>query len=90
MSWPISAMRRVEMLDIALGIADLPTHGMLIVDMGGAKPFEPGDIGFKPRLLHQPLVAGSDGLGHGELVGLAFADDLRACGSRCRRRARPR
>lgn len=37
--------------------------------MGGAKTFQARDIGFKPCLLHQPLVTTSNRLGHRELVG---------------------
>ena len=47
---------------------------ILVVLMCGAQPFEPSDIGFKTRLLHQARVAGRDGLGHGELVRLALAE----------------
>ncbi|MCB1461387.1 MAG: hypothetical protein KDJ90_02910, partial [Nitratireductor sp.] len=38
-------------LDIALGVAKLPANGVLIVDMSGAQPLQPGDVGFKPSLL---------------------------------------
>jgi hypothetical protein len=44
-----------RIFDIALGIADLAADGELVVLMRGAQPFEPGDVGFEPRLLHQAL-----------------------------------
>ena len=41
-----------RIFDVALGIAGLPADGELIVLMGKAQAFEPGNIGFKARLLH--------------------------------------
>jgi hypothetical protein len=41
-----------RMLDVALGIADLPADGELIVLMRGPESFEPRDLGFEARLLH--------------------------------------
>ena len=77
MSCPISLMRRGA-LDLALGIANLAADGMLVIDMGGAEPFETSDLGLKPGLLHQARVAGRDRLGHRELVRLALAEIFEA------------
>lgn len=64
-------------LDLALRIAHLPADRILVVVVGGAQPLQPGDIGLQSRLLHQPLVAGGDGLRHGELIGLPFTEILK-------------
>ncbi len=65
-----------RMVNVAFRIAKLPAHGMLVVDMGGAQPFEPCNVGLQTRLLHQALIATRDGFRHRELVGLAFAHIL--------------
>ena len=78
MSCPISLMRRVAALDLALGIAKLAADGVLVIDVGGAEPFEPSDLGLQSRLLHQARVAGRDRLGHRELVRLALAEVFEA------------
>src|SRR5665213_4167702 len=52
-------------------VANLPPYGVLVVYMRRALALQPGDLAFEPRLLHQPAVTGRDGLGHGELIGLA-------------------
>ena len=54
----------------------------------GAQALQPGDIGFKSSLVHQTLIAGCDGLGHGELVGLTLTEifktpDGGVAGERC-------
>jgi len=64
--------------DFTLGITHLPADSMLVVLVGSAQPPEPRDVSFQSGLLHQPLIAGSDRPGHGELVGNAFADMLQA------------
>ena len=46
---------------------------MLVIDVGGAEPFETSNLGLKPGLLHQAWVAGRDRLGHRELVRLTLA-----------------
>src|ERR1700738_3168622 len=69
-------------LDLVLGIANLPPDRMLIVDMRRVQAFEARDLGLEPRLLHEPWVAGSDRLGHGELVCLAFPQVLEAAHAR--------
>jgi hypothetical protein len=55
-SWPISSIRRVSSRYRARR-RDLPADRVLVVVMGGAQTLEPGDIGFKPCLLHQALIA---------------------------------
>ena len=52
------------------GACDLAPDGELVVEMRGAQPVEPGDLAFQPGLLHQPGVAGRDGLGERELARL--------------------
>ena len=37
-------------LDVALGIADLPADGVLVIVMGSAQTFETVDIGLQPGL----------------------------------------
>src|SRR5690606_34721693 len=61
---------------IALGVADLPADGELVVLVRRPEPFEPRDVGLEPRLLHQAWIARSDGFGHGELVGLSLTEVL--------------
>lgn len=63
-----------RIFDVALGIAKLATDRELVVLMGEAQSFEPGDIGFKTGLVHQPRIARSNSLGHGELVRLSFTE----------------
>jgi hypothetical protein len=46
--------------------------------MRRAKTIKPSDISFETRLLHQSLVTGGDGLGHGEMVGGTFTDILQS------------
>ncbi len=56
--------------DIPFGVTDLPADRVLIVDMGGPQSIETSNLGLKPGFLHQALVAGRDGLGHGKLICL--------------------
>ena len=65
---PLNAARRK--LNVLGRIADLSADGVLIIDMGGVQPSKPGNLRFKSRLLHQAWIAGRNGFGHGELVGL--------------------
>ena len=53
--------------------ADLAPDGELVVEMAVAQALEPSDFGGDAGLAHEPFVAGGDGFGEGELVG------LRAC-----------
>ena len=46
--------------------------GEEIVAMRGPQAFEPRNVSLEAGLLHQALIAGSDRLGHGKLVGLAL------------------
>jgi hypothetical protein len=64
-------------LDLALGITNLAANGMLVIDVGGAEPFETSNLGL-PGLLHQARVAGGDRLGHRELVRLTLAEVFEA------------
>jgi N12 class adenine-specific DNA methylase len=50
---------------------DLYVKSRCIVDVGRPLPLEAGDFGFQARFLDQPAIAGGDGFGHGELIGLA-------------------
>ncbi len=72
--------------DVAFGVADLPPHGVLVVDVGSAQPFEPGDVGFQARLQHKSRIARRDGLGHRKLVGLALAHVLETADRRVARK----
>jgi hypothetical protein len=71
-------------LDIAFGVAHLPTNGIKIVIVRRAKPLKSGDISFQPRFLHQSFVTGVDGLGHGKLVRLTFTKPQDEAGARFR------
>ncbi|TDR29114.1 hypothetical protein DES43_14913 [Aquamicrobium defluvii] len=54
---PDLANAACRIFDIALGVADLPANGELIILMCGAQSLEPGNIGFEPCLLHQTRIA---------------------------------
>ncbi|BAB54689.1 mlr9317 (plasmid) [Mesorhizobium japonicum MAFF 303099] len=60
-------------LDIALGIADLPSNGVLIINVGRAKALQTGNVCLQTCLLHQTRIARGDRLGHRELAGLPLA-----------------
>ena len=57
--------------DGRLGVTHVLGDGVLVVEVGGVQATQPRHLGLDPRLLHQALVARCQGLGHGELVGLA-------------------
>ena len=69
----IASIRRVASSSRLFAEADLASDGELVVEMAVAQALEPGDFGGDAGLAHEPFVAGGDGFGEGELVG------LRAC-----------
>ena len=59
-----------RLLESFFAEVDLASDGELVVEMAVAQALEPGDFGGDAGLAHEPLVAGGDGFGEGELVGL--------------------
>ena len=62
-----------RLLESFFAEVDLAPDGELVVEMAVAQALEASDFGGDAGLAHEPLVAGGDGFGEGELVG------LRAC-----------
>ncbi|ANP91639.1 hypothetical protein BA011_36725 (plasmid) [Rhizobium leguminosarum] len=72
--------------DIAFSVWYLSANREEVVVVRGPQPFE-GNIGFKPGLLHQPLVTARNGFRHRELVGRTLTEifepaDRRVAGER--------
>src|SRR5208283_1941008 len=59
-----------RLVRVAAQAVDLAADRDLLVEMIVPLAFEAGDLGFEARLLHEALVAGCDGLGETELIGL--------------------